>query len=105
MILVATKLIHRPTDKAEIELPDDERTRQNAIGTGRSKATIVAETGAEKAARKLLAKRRRRERSAEQQHVVKHMENLMDKVVELDATRCLVLQRCTGSTRENSVKN
>ena len=104
---MTTKLIHRPTDKADIELHDDERIR------GRSRAAIVAETVAEKAARKLLAKKRQRERLAEQQHIVKHMENLMDKVVELDVTLSLfyfndakvLREKTLSKTDENNLRN
>ncbi|CAF4250506.1 unnamed protein product [Adineta steineri] len=83
--IVTTKLVHRGKRN---EIPDaqvDDKTAKDLLNTTvvipRSKLAVVGESQSEKLERKAHAQEQKQERLAEQQKLVQHMENLMEKVI------------------------
>ncbi|UJR28021.1 hypothetical protein I4U23_009280 [Adineta vaga] len=84
--IVTTKLIHRNKRKEIIDAQVDDKNAQDlvnmAVVVPHTKAAIFVENRSDKLQRKTLAQNRKHERLVEQQKIARHMEDLMDKVIQ-----------------------
>lgn len=85
MLLATAKLVHRNQQKELIHNQTEDKTAEDLVNISvsipRSKPTIFVENSSEKIQRKVLVEERKHERIVEQQKIIEHMNNLMEKVV------------------------